>query len=197
MLAFIHGQVSEISEDFVVLEVSDIGYKVHMGLRDLASLELGQAVKVHTEMVVRDDDISLYGFLKVLDRTLFNRLRGVSGIGTRTATNILGLLDGREIIQLVIEENNHFLTQVPGIGKKTAARIIVELKDRFVKEFGHDFDAGLSAAASPADPKFNEVRSALSNMGYNRREIDEIVQQMDPDLELEDMLKQAFRLMAR
>lgn len=197
MLAFIHGQVSEISDDFVVLEVSDIGYKVFMGLRDLATLEIGQAVKVHTEMVVRDDDISLYGFLKVLDRTLFNRLRAVSGIGTRTATNILSLLDGREIIQLVIEENNHFLTQVPGIGKKTAARIIIELKDRFVKEFGQDFDAGLSAAISPADPKFNEVRSALSNMGYNRREIDEILQQMDPDLDLEDMLKQAFRLMAR
>lgn len=197
MLAFIHGQVSEISDDFVVLEVSDIGYKVFMGLRDLATLEIGQAVKVHTEMVVRDDDISLYGFLKMLDRTLFNRLRAVSGIGTRTATNILSLLDGREIIQLVIEENNHFLTQVPGIGKKTAARIIIELKDRFVKEFGQDFDAGLSAATSPADPKFNEVRSALSNMGYNRREIDEILQQMDPDLDLEDMLKQAFRLMAR
>lgn len=196
MLAFIHGQVSEITEEFIVLEVSDMGYKINMGLRDLGALEIGQRVKVHTEMVVREDDISLFGFLKVLDRTIFNRLRGVSGIGTRTATAILGMLDGRELIQVIIDENNAFLTQVPGIGKKTAARLIVELRDRFIKEYGEHFEAGVTAT-TPTDPKFNEIRSALGNMGYNRREIDEILQQIDPELTLEDMLKQAFRLMAR
>lgn len=197
MLAFIHGQVSEISEDFVVLEVQDIGYKIFMGLRDLGTLEMGQAVKVHTEMVVREDDLSLYGFSKVLDRTLFNLLRGVSGIGTKTALNILSLLDGREVIQLVIEENHTFLTQVPGIGKKTAARIIVELRDRFVKQFGQDYDPSLTQTSLKTDPKFDEIRSALMNMGYDKREISEILQQMDPDASLEDMLKQAFLLMAR
>ncbi|HHT19923.1 MAG TPA: Holliday junction branch migration protein RuvA [Tissierellia bacterium] len=196
MLAFIHGQVSEITEEFIVLEVADIGYKIFMGLSDLGSLEIGQRIKVHTEMVVREDDISLFGFLKVLDRTLFNRLRSVSGIGTRTASAILGLIDGRELIQVVIDENSAFLTQVPGIGKKTAARLIVELRDRFIKEYGEQYQAGLSPT-TPTDPKFNEIRSALSNMGYNRREIDEILQQIDPELALEDMLKQAFRLMAR
>ncbi len=196
MLAFIHGQVSEITEEFIVLEVADIGYKIFMGLSDLGSLEIGQRIKVHTEMVVREDDISLFGFLKVLDRTLFNRLRSVSGVGTRTASAILGLIDGRELIQVVIDENSAFLTQVPGIGKKTAARLIVELRDRFIKEYGEQYQAGLSPI-TPTDPKFNEIRSALSNMGYNRREIDEILQQIDPELALEDMLKQAFRLMAR
>ncbi|NMB03486.1 MAG: Holliday junction branch migration protein RuvA [Tissierellia bacterium] len=197
MLAFIQGQVSEISEDFIVLEVSDIGYKVHMGLRDLATLEIGQRVKVQTEMVVREDDVSLYGFLSILDRSLFNQLRAVSGIGTRTANNILGMLDGREIIQLIIDENHTFLTRVPGIGKKTAARIIVELRDRFLKQYGADFAPGVTATTSPNDPKFSEFRSALSNMGYNRREIDEILQQIDPQISLEEMLKHAFRLMAR
>ncbi len=197
MLAFIQGQVSEISEDFIVLEVSDIGYKVHMGLRDLATLEIGQRVKVQTEMVVREDDVSLYGFLSILDRSLFNQLRAVSGIGTRTANNILGMLDGREIIQLIIDENHTFLTRVPGIGKKTAARIIVELRDRFLKQYGADFAPGVTSTTSPNDPKFSEFRSALSNMGYNRREIDEILQQIDPQISLEEMLKHAFRLMAR
>lgn len=141
--------------------------------------------------------MSLYGFTSPIDRTLFNQLRGVSGIGTRTAMAMLSLLDGREIIQLIIEENNAFLTRVPGIGKKTAARIIVELRDRFIKLYGETYHPGVVLASPKMDPKFDEIRSALMNMGYDKREVSDILQRLDPEASLEDMLKQAFLLMAR
>lgn len=198
MLAFLRGEITDIMEDALVLDNQGVGYKLYMNLRDLSTLEMGQSLKVHTEMIVREDDISLYGFLNVLDRRLFNRLRSVSGIGTRTALNILSMLAGREIIQLVIEEQQSFLTQVPGIGKKTAARIIVELKDPFVKEFGEHYDPALeSKPITQGDPKLDEVRSALQNMGYSRQEIGMILSNLDPSGSVEDMLKEAFKLMAR
>lgn len=198
MLAFIHGEITDITEDAVIIDNQGIGYKLFMNLRDLSTLEMGQRVKVHTEMIVREDDLSLFGFLNTLDRKLFNKMRSVSGIGTKTALNILSVLSAREVIQLVIEEQQSFLTQVPGIGKKTAARIIMELKDHFMKEFGEQYDTSFDNKPSKErSPKLDEVRSALQNMGYSRQEIGMILTNLDAEASVEEMLKEAFRLMAR
>lgn len=198
MLAFIHGEIADIAEDAIVIENQGIGYKLFVNVRDLSTLEVGQSARFHTEMIVREDDLSLFGFLNTLDRRLFNKMRSVSGIGTKTALNILSMLTAREIIQLVIEEQQTFLTQVPGIGKKTAARIIVELKDHFVKEFGDHYQPGMeNNSRKTENPKLDEVRSALQNMGYSRQEIGMILTSLDTEASVEDMLKDAFRLMAR
>ena len=197
MIAFLHGEIADIKSDGLIVECQGLGYFVHMGLRDLGTLECGQRIKIHTELLVREDDVSLYGFLTPLDRELFDRLRGVSGIGAKTALSILGILPAPEIIQLIIEENHAFLTQVPGIGKKTAARIIVELRDSLEKTYG----AVRNGAAEPLivgrDPKLDEVRQALRDLGYDRSEISAALGRLDGSKDLEELLKDALKMLAR
>lgn len=197
MIGLLQGEILEIQTDHLLLLTGDVGFNIFMNLRDLSELELGHRVKVYTEMVVREDDISLFGFLSPQDRSVFNRLRSVSGIGNKTAQGILSTFSAKEIIQLITQENESFLTQVPGIGKKTAGRIILELKDPFLKEYGQQEQLEVVSSSKVDDSKKEEVQLALLQLGYSKAEVSSFFKTADWDLSIEELIREALKSLAR
>ena len=200
MIGLIKGIVGEIAEDHAIVENGGIGYVIGLSLRDLSSLEIGENVKLYTEMIVREDDISLVGFLSKMDKKIFGSLRSVSGVGTRTALGMLSTLSANEIISLVINENINVITKAPGIGKKTAARIIVELRDKFMKEYEVDADMHITPSSDSQDktnPKAKELTEALVSLGYGKSEIASVLKDLDLERDLEELIKDSFKLLMR
>ncbi len=167
MIGFLRGQILEKQPNRVVVDVHGVGYDVHVPLSTYYQLgddgsEVGLRIYTH----VREEAIQLYGFLTDLERQLFERLIGISGIGPKLAVALLSGMEPRDVLGAVQRGDVARLTGVPGIGKKTAERIVLELKDR-VAGLGLA-PAAETPAASPQDQLKSDVLSALQNLGYHR-----------------------------
>ncbi len=196
MIAFVKGQVASVEVDHLVLDHQDMGYKIFLSSRDLGSVEIGEDLKLYTETIVREDEISLYGFLEAKERTLFNRLRSVTSIGTKTALNILSVLSANELIELIINEKADLLMRVPGIGKKTAGRLILELKDPFFKEYG-SVEIAPEEISQESFGKDVELREALLSLGYSSAEITKLMKGLDFNLSIEELIRLSLSKLAR
>lgn len=185
MLAFIRGKISEIELDHVIIDHGGLGIKVFLNQRDLANLAL-EEVLIFTELIVREDELSLYGFLDRLDREIFQNLQRVSGIGVKTALGILNIFSGQEIINFIIEENSPLLTKAPGIGKKTASRMILELRDNFKKQY-----AFIDVVSESSEVR-RELQEALLGLGYGGGEIQRALKELDLNKSLEVLLREAL-----
>lgn len=192
MITLLKGKILDIQMDHAVLEVNDIGYKLFMSSRDLSSLLLKEEVIVYTEMIVREDDIKLYAFLTKDERRVFNALRGVSGVGTKTAISMFSIYSSQEITAIIANEELALLTRVSGIGKKTAGRIIIELKDKFAKESDGLNQLQIQSTTPNNNQKQEELAIALENLGYSMRDIKQVISKIDSDLEIEEMIRQAL-----
>lgn len=134
MIAHLSGELASTGDRWVVIDIGGVGYRVQVTestLRDLLSVE--GHVMVHTHMVVRDDNIQLYGFSHTQERELFTTLIGVTGIGPQTAMNILSNISSEDFATAIMDEDEKTLTRIPGIGPKSAKRLILELKDAMKK----------------------------------------------------------------
>ncbi len=196
MIAFIRGEVASVEVDHLIIDHQDIGYKIFLNARDLGSVEIGETLKLFTEMIVREDELSLYGFIEAKERALFNRLRSVTTIGAKTALGILSVLNANELIELIINEKADLLTRVPGIGKKTAARLILELRDPFFKEYGA-VEIAQEPLPKEAFGKDLELREALLSLGYSSAEIVKLMKDLDFSLSIEELIRMSLSKLAR
>ena len=165
MIAFLRGRVLDKQPNRITVDVQGVGYEVHVPLStyyDVGEEGAEIALRVHTH--VREESIQLYGFLTTLEQQLFERLIGTSGIGPKLAIAVLSGIDSAELVGAVQRGDVARLTSVPGIGRKTAERIVLELKDRLAQLV---IPAG-AVAASPADRLRADLLSALQNLGYHR-----------------------------
>lgn len=168
----------------VCLEVAGVGYDVNMTPRGLVSLPgIGEEVVVHTHTHVREDEISLYGFDTEHERNLFRILLGASGVGTKVAMAMLGTMSPQDIIRSIAAEDADALTVVPGIGKRGAQKIVLELAPRLV---GKDVEV-LQGSGSAS------VRAALETLGYSTDEINSVIGKIDPDASIESQVRDALR----
>jgi Holliday junction DNA helicase RuvA len=170
MIAHLKGNIFSQTEDSVVLDVGGVGYDVHLSsqtLERIASLPRPLSLIIYT--VVREDSITLFGFLSQREKTLFLRLISVSGIGPKLAMNILSGIHSEDLIQAIHREDLVRLNAIPGVGKKTAERMIVELKDKLLNLMGGETTPLIKTQRSPLS---EDVLSALLNLGYNRNEIE-------------------------
>jgi len=195
MIAFLRGRVLDKQPNRVVVEVGGVGYEVHVPLSTFYEIgEEGADVALRVYQHVREDALQLYGFLTELERQLFERLIGISGIGPKLAIAVLSGMDPRDLIAAVQRADVARLTGIPGIGKKTAERIVLELKDRLA-QLAAPVAAGPSPA-SAADRLRADLLSALQNLGYHRpqaeRAIDAVVDKA-PDSSFEQALRGALR----
>lgn len=189
MLSFIRGKIVQIEGDHVVIDHGGLGLKVFLSQRDLGSITLENTL-LYTELIVREDELSLYGFIVPLDREIFQRLQKVSGIGVKTALGILSIFSGKEIVHFILEENLPFLTRAPGIGKKTASRMILELKDGFSKDYSF-----MDMEREGGYETKQELREALLSLGYGGGEIQRILPQLDLSKSIEVLLREALALL--
>ncbi|MEE0844577.1 MAG: Holliday junction branch migration protein RuvA [Eggerthellaceae bacterium] len=176
MIAFLKGILAGKSPDTAFIEVNGVGFAVGMSQASLAKLpEAGQPVQVHTHLQMREDGASLYGFLSLEEQALFEQLIGVSGVGPKVALAALSSFSSPQALASAISAQDVAAVQrIPGVGKKTASRIILELKGSLDHGLDQLFGAdGQPAAASPAAGSAQqEAREALLSMGFTSAEVD-------------------------
>lgn len=194
MYSYIIGEVKALNEGEVVLENNGIGYRIQASLRTISRFELNQTYKIYTSFQVREDGIYLYGFYSEEELEMFDALNKVSTIGPKTSLAILSTLSVRQI-QLAIRNNDiAVLTQAPGIGKKSASRIILELVDWVEKQVLPP--EGPEPEPRPAD-HFEVAVDALMNLGYPKntaeRAVKGVTDSLGVDAELQDIIKAALK----
>ena len=196
MFAYIKGSLEQKSNNYVVIDVGGVGYKIFMATKAIENLgEIGQVVKVHTHYYVREDNISLYGFNTNEELRMFELLLQVSGIGAKSAIAMLSEISPSSFALAVISDDISQLVKIPGIGKKTAARIVLELKDKLKTEETMTENEEIEVAIKE-DNKNSELIAALQVLGYTRKEIDKVLEKMNVDsVGIEDAIKQALKLL--
>ncbi|MFH0800586.1 MAG: Holliday junction branch migration protein RuvA [Pseudomonadota bacterium] len=164
MIAYLTGTLASKSPDHCVIDVGGVGYRVLVSLTTFSSLpEIGAKASVNVHTHVREDQLSLFGFATADEKTLFQRLISISGVGPKTALAILSGIPASDLVQAIAGEDRARLSTIPGIGKKTAERIIIELKDKLAREMP------LAAAGySVRGRAYEDAVSALTNLGYQR-----------------------------
>jgi Holliday junction DNA helicase RuvA len=199
MIAFLRGRVLEKQPSRVIVDVAGVGYDVSVPLSTFYTAgDPGAeiALRIHTH--VREDQLSLYGFATSLELTVFERLIGISGIGPRLALSVLSGMEPRELTTAIERGDLARLTRIPGVGKKTAERMVVELRDRLPKAVAGV--AGPGAAPALGDLRREELASALGNLGYDRRVVDKALDAVladQPEASFEQQLRAALKALSR
>ncbi|MDJ0790822.1 MAG: Holliday junction branch migration protein RuvA [Acidimicrobiia bacterium] len=188
MIGRVRGTLVERRLDSVTIDVQGLGYEVAVTPRTLSGLPgVGEEVVLHTHLHVREDQLALFGFDTAIDKDLFSTLIGVSGVGPKVAMAILGTLTYEQLRVAVSADDVATLTEVPGIGKRSAQKLLIELKPKL------DVIEGEMAPSGP----MAEVREALSGLGYAPDEIRGTLADMPEDLTVEEMLRRSLRELGR
>ncbi len=200
MIAFLRGRVLDKQPNRIIVDVGGVGYDVQVPLSTFYEVgEEGAEVTLRVYTHVREDALQLYGFLTDLERQVFERLIGISGIGPKLAIAVLSGLDSREVVLAIQRADVARLTGIPGIGKKTAERIVLELKDRLT-QLAAPVAAEALAGASAGDRLREDLLSALQNLGYHRPQAEKAIDaalKTDPDGSFEQALRGALREMMK
>lgn len=198
MYEYINGTLEEQEDGYIVIDNNGIGYRVTVSLNTLAEMpHLHESVRVllHPVFQEREGIVVLYGFATEEERKLFRTLIGVSGVGPKAAMGLLSQYDYNELTVHIVNGDAKAISRAPGIGKKTAERIVVDLKDKFkdvVIEAG-DGGSGASARLRAQDNLFNEAVNGLLGLGYSYNEAAGLVEKvMKPDMTIEEILQQSL-----
>lgn len=196
MIALLRGKVVSSTIGEVVLDVAGVGYLVNIPAGTMVGPP-GAELVLHTHLAVREDAMTLYGFPDPAGRTLFTILLGVTGVGPKLALAALGTLGATGLRRAVVTEDVHALTAVPGLGKKSAQRMILELREK-LGAFVSDGVPGSGAVGIGADDARTEVRQALAGLGYVPAEVAAALDRVDPAAEAtsETLLRDALRVLA-
>ena len=202
MLAYIKGSLETKNNDYIVIDVGGLGYKVNMSKKALETVgNIGDKIKVYTYYRVREDDISIFGFNTNEELRMFELLLSVSGIGAKVALTILSNIEITEFALAVITDDISKIVRIPGIGKKSAQRIILELKDKLKAQ-------ELAEAESEEESKTNkqeknneaeqEAISALQILGYSKKDIEKAFEKLaNKDVSVEELIKKGLTILSQ
>ena len=200
MISFLRGRVHDKHPNRVTVDVGGVGYEVHVPLSTFYSVgDEGEDVSLRVYTHVREDALQLYGFLTDLERQLFERLIGICGLGPMLGFVVLSGLATRELLTAVQRADVARLTTIPGIGKKTAERIVLELKDRLT-QIVVPTATGTAAPPSSADQLRTDLLSALLNLGYHRQQAEKAIDATvasNPNASFEHAVRTALRELMR
>ena len=199
MFYYVNGPVAELEAGLAVIDCGGVGYACATTNYTLSQLKKGERAKLYTYLNVREDAVELFGFASQSELRSFKMLIGVSGVGPKAALSILSSTTPQQLAMAVVMGDEKALTAAPGIGKKIAQRIILELKDKLAKEQG-SFDAGSGAAVvlPVQSNKAGEAAAALAVLGYGSQEIAVALKGLDMDaLPLEEIIRQSLKKMVK
>lgn len=199
MINYIIGEIAEIDENRIVVEVNSMGFQIFVPATVVNRISVGSKTKIYTYMSVKEDDISLYGFLTQDDLKTYKLLLGVNGIGPKAALGVLSALSADELRFAVLSDDAAAISKAPGIGKKTAQKLILELKDKLSLEDA--FEQKLSHQAVAAGPSTvhtdaaSEAIQALVALGYSSSEALRAVKSIEhaADMSVEQILKASLK----
>ena len=197
MYSYIIGKVISKSKNILILENNNIGYEIYMTEIVLSELNIGEDAKIYTYYNVTQDNISLFGFKNLEEKKMFENLISVSKIGAKTAIGILSSISAAELAISIITNDINRLSKLPGIGKKTAQRLVLEVIDKvkteeiiFTEEEQESNENYLNTTEKEKD-----VIEALKVLGYNIKEIESVIKTLDIKSSTEDMIKQALKIL--
>lgn len=189
MIAHIKGKILEKTNKYLVVETGGIGYLIFASTDTLASAKnIGEEISLSTYLAVRENAMDLYGFQTIDEKKFFELLIGVSGIGPKNALSILSLAPVETLKKAIATGDTSYMTKVSGIGKKTAEKIVVELRDKLAKE-GHQDDGTLAGAG--------DALMALMSLGYSQNESREALKEIDKNLTLNEKIKEALKILGK
>ncbi len=198
MIALLTGRIAYKSPDHIILDVNGVGYRVLIPFSTYYELPEEGTASLHIHMSVREDAIQLYGFRTRLEKSFFQLLISVSGIGPKLARDILSNIQPGPLAQALSQSDIHKLSAIPGIGKKTAERLILELKEK-VKKLDLDVVPPSEARQIPEEGVVDDVVSALLNLGYKEQQVRKALGGLDASMgaSLEELLKQALKVLMK
>ena len=206
MLAYIKGTLEMKMTGYIVIDVDGLGYKIFMSDSGIEKLgNIGETAKVHTYYKVREDDISIFGFNTLEELKMFELLISVSGVGAKTALTMLAVCEPTEFALAVISEDVKALTQIPGIGAKSAQRIILELKDKIKKEQQiQELTTASKGTKTKVEvaiensQKIDEAIAALQVLGYNKKEIEKAFDKLVKDnMSTEELIRKGLSILGK
>ena len=188
MIGRLSGTLASVGVDSVLIEVNGVGYDVAVSSRTFVELSgVGSEIVLHTHLYVREDQMALFGFTTSDDRDLFRLLLGVSGIGPKVGLAILATMSADDLRRVVVTDDVAALTAVPGIGKRSAQKLLLELRPKLE----------VADSAVRASGPLGEVRTALEGLGYQSDEISGALRDLSPDLPVEEMLRRSLQALGK
>lgn len=200
MFYYLEGKITEMEPGIAVVDCCGVGFAVNTTAYTLSRLKRGEKARLYTYCNIREDAFDIYGFASLSEKHSFELLLGVSGVGPKAALSILSATTPEALAMAVIAGNDKALTAAPGVGKKLAQRIILELKDKLAKDVG---EISFRDAPAPVEgivqgSKLGDATAALTVLGYGSAEISAALRQIDLEsLSLEDIIRQALKLLLR
>jgi holliday junction DNA helicase RuvA len=200
MIAFLEGRLLFKSPESIIVSTQGIGYEVSVPLSSFYDLpDIDEEVRLHIYTHVREDAIQLFGFLTPGEKEIFLLLLGVSGIGPKVAINILSGISSEEFCRALLEEDSGRIQRIPGVGKKTSERLVLELRDKIKKVTAGPLPPPVRTIADRA--RLEDALSALVNLGYVRalaeRTLEQIKKETEGPISLEDLLRKALKSLSR
>jgi Holliday junction DNA helicase RuvA len=201
MIALIKGKIAYKGISHVVVDTQGVGYRVFIPLTTFYELpDLGHMVTLHIHTHVKQDAISLFGFYTLQERELFQLMISVSGIGPKIAMNILSGISANDLLQAISSGNLGKLVSIPGVGKKMAERLILELKEKVIKKMVAENIPAADAEQKAAEIVKEDALSALVNLGYKsnvaKDALDKVLQAADQELAMDQLLKNTLKILA-
>lgn len=201
MFYYLKGTAAHLGPNLAVIDCGGVGYACRTTSYTLSALQAGQPAKLYTHLSVREDGVDLYGFASENERSCFQMLIAVSGVGPKAALSILSATTPEGLATAIITGNEKALMVAPGIGKKTAQRIILELKDKMARESaatGLDFSGGAAVSVPAFTNKATEAAQALAVLGYTSAEVAQALKGVDVEnLSLEEIIRQSLKKMVK
>ena len=199
MIGFLRGKVAYTFPDYCFLDVHDVGYRVFVSHQTRNHIGIGEEVMLYIQTHVREDAILLYGFFSQEEYDLFQHLIGISGIGPKVAQGILSAITANEFYRLIHQKDVKAITKLPGIGKKTAERIILELKDKLAPTMFDDTSSTDQTAGLAGDigDKISEATEALLSLGFGQSEIQSVLKKKTEWASTEEIIRYALAELQR
>ncbi len=194
MIHFVHGTLALLKSDYTVIDCGGVGFKIGISVATSAKIapKAGKDILLYTHMAVSEDNISLYGFAEEDELELFTKLISVSGIGPKAATAILGTLPPDALRSAIANSDAKSIAQAPGVGLKTAQKLIIELKDKVTGT-----SAELPASNSGNSEKMMQVVDTLAVYGFPRAKVIDTLKKLDSSLPLEELIAQTLRILGK
>ncbi len=194
MIGRLQGTILEKQPPTILLDVQGVGYELEASMSTFYHLpECGENIVLHTHLVVREDAQLLYGFHSLSERLMFRSLIKISGVGPKLALTILSGMSAEDFTRCILEEDSKALTKLPGVGKKTAERLVIELKDRLEKDDSIKLPGAPEKIERQASP-VNDAVSALISLGYKAQQASQMVRDLDvEDKSTEDIIRAALQ----
>ncbi|AEB75733.1 Holliday junction branch migration protein RuvA [Clostridium botulinum] len=196
MFEYIKGIYISLNKDYIVVESNNIGYKIYTSGNTMANMpNINEKVKIYIEQIVREDFIGIYGFLTEEERAMFNLLLTINGVGSKAALSLLSISNVCSLKKSILSEDYKMLTKAPGIGKKIAQRITLELKDKIEKiyEDSLEEDNDIDNLSKNSTRKYDEALEALIALGFSQKEAEKALKDIDITKGIEEIIKDSLR----